>query len=148
MSGEPLPVYVDASIVLEALLGGTKAGPPPIERGVWVGSELLEVELFRTVDGMRLSGALDDLETARLHRALTVTLARFHLFPVSDDVTRKARSPFPIPVRALHALHAATAQVVQEEAGPLEFWTRDAGQASAAVTLGLAVRGVGERARH
>jgi hypothetical protein len=71
-----------------------------------------------------------------------------HLFPVSDEVIKKARSPFPIPVRALHALHAATAQVIQEEAGGLEFWTRDGAQAAAAVTLGLEVRGVGERSKH
>lgn len=148
MSQGASALYVDATIVLESLLGGAKGPRLPAGRVLWVGSEILEVELFRHVDSMRLSGAIDDLETAQIHRGLAEALSTVHLFPVSDEVIQKARSPFPIPVRALHALHAATAQVVQEDAGLLEFWTRDSAQAAAAVTLGLQVRGVGERSKH
>jgi hypothetical protein len=148
VSDGAMAIYVDATIVLEALFGGARARPPPMGRAAWVGSELLEVELFRSVDAMRLAGTLTDLETAKLHRQVTQTLAKLHLFPVSDEVIHKARSPFPIPVRALHALHAATAEVVASEAGPLEFWTRDTAQAAAAVTLGLEVRGLDGRAKH
>ena len=148
MTDGAVSFYIDSTIVLEMLLGSPKSRPPPMGRAIWVGSELLEVELFRSVDSMRLAGAVDDLETAELYRELTGTLAKLHLFPVSDEVIRLARSPFPIPVRALHSLHAATAQLIHEDTGPLEFWTRDSAQAAAAVTLGLEVHGVSGRARH
>jgi hypothetical protein len=148
VSDGAMAIYVDATIVLESLFGGAKTRPPPMGRAAWVGSELLEVELFRSVDAMRLAGTLSDMETAKLHRNVTQTLSKLHLFPVSDEVIHKARSPFPIPVRALHALHAATAEVIASETGPLEFWTRDTAQAAAAVTLGLEVRGLDGRAKH
>jgi hypothetical protein len=46
-------------------------------------------------------------------------------------------------VRALDALHVATAEVLAAEAGddPLEFWTHDDRQANAAASRGLTVRG-------
>ncbi len=95
------------------------------------------------VDRLRLARGLTDLETARKHRELRSLLDRMHLFPVGDEVIQAARGAFSVPVSALHAVHAATARVIFEEAGPIVFWTHDPSQAAAAVTVGLSVRGIG-----
>lgn len=134
-------IYVDTSAILRLLFGspGVKA---PLIRSVSTSSALVEVEAYRVVDRARLSGQLNDLETARKHRELRSLLDRLHLFPVADEVIEAARAAFSVPVSALHAVHAATAKVILEETGPLAFWTHDPSQAAAAVTLGLDVRGV------
>jgi hypothetical protein len=48
-----------------------------------------------------------------------------------------------VNVRALDAIHVATAEVLAAEAQgePLEFWTHDDRQATAALSRGLTVRG-------
>ena len=141
MSADPAAIYVDTSAILRILFGsaGAKA---PLTRSITTSSQLVEVEAYRVVDRLRLAGGLTDLETARKHRELRSLLDRMHLFPVCDEVIQAARGAFSVPVSALHAVHAATARVIFEEAGPLLFWTHDASQAAAAVTLGLEVRGV------
>lgn len=88
------------------------------------------------------AGELSDLELARKHRELTALLGRLHLFPVSDEVILRARASFPLSVRALHAVHVATALQVFAEVDSLEFWTHDEASAAAAITAGLEVRGI------
>jgi hypothetical protein len=63
-----------------------------------------------------------------------------------DDtaVVERAKSPFAVNVRALDAVHVATAEVLAGEAGGerLEFWTHDERQATAALSRGLTVKGI------
>jgi hypothetical protein len=67
------------------------------------------------------------------------------LAAVDSVVITRAKSAFAINVRALDALHVATAETLAAEADePLEFWTHDQRQASAAVSRGLVVRGSGD----
>lgn len=141
MTADLPAIYVDTSAILRLLFGspGVKA---PLTRCVSTSSQLVVVEAYRVVDRARLAGRLNDLETARKHRELRSLLDRMHLFPVADEVIEAAQGAFSIPLSALHALHAATARVIFEEAGPLAFWTHDTAQAAAAVTLGLVVRGI------
>ena len=105
-------------------------------------SKLCGQQAFRSLDHARFHGALTDLETAKKSRELHLLLGGMHLFPVSDEVIEHARASFPIHVRAIDAVHVATAQVVREEIGELEFWTHDAQSASAAVIRGLDVHGL------
>jgi predicted nucleic acid-binding protein len=66
-----------------------------------------------------------------------------HLMPADDRVLEVARRAFGINVRAIDALHVATAQVLAAESGePVEFWTHDERQARAARARGLDVRGL------
>ena len=141
MRAKPAAIYVDASCILR-LLFATAGARAPLTGTVATSSTLVEVEAFRTLERIRLAGELNDLELARKHRELSELLGRLHLFPVSDEVIHRARSPFSLPVRALHALHAATALLVLAEAKSLEFWTHDEAQAAAAITIGLEVRGL------
>lgn len=66
------------------------------------------------------------------------------LVPIDNMVIERARSSFAVNVRALDAIHVATAEVLVNEAKGelLEFWTHDNRQATAALSRGLTVRGV------
>lgn len=136
--------YVDASAVLRLLF----AEPGPVVRPVagehLVSSAIVGVESFRAVDRERLLGHLDDEETAMKRKELTELLARLDLASVDDLVLGRARQAFGINVRALDAIHVATAEILAGETSdePLEFWTHDTRQAAAALSRGLSVHGL------
>jgi len=135
--------YVDASAVLRLLF----AGPGPtvsLAPGDRVASsQILEVEAFRAVDRERMVGKLDDTQTATKRKELVDLLAMLDLVVVDRHVIDRAKSSFAVNVRALDAIHVATAEAVAAETGddPLEFWTHDDRQANAAASRGLTVRG-------
>jgi predicted nucleic acid-binding protein len=135
--------YVDASAVLRVLFAD--AGPSiPLGGGDrLVSSQLVQVETFRAVDRERLVGGLDDTQTATKRKELGDLLARLDLAAIDDEVIARATSAFAINVRALDAIHVATAEVLAAAGGgePLEFWTHDERQASAALSRGLTVIG-------
>jgi len=131
--------YVDASALLRILF--TEPGPamPLVQGERVVSSELVEVEVFRAVDRERLLGNLDDAQTAVKRKELTDLLAMLDLAAVDTAVVERAKSPFAVNVRALDAVHVATAEVLSGEAGGehVEFWTHDDRQAIAALSRGL-----------
>jgi predicted nucleic acid-binding protein len=136
--------YVDASAVLRVVF--IEPGPrvPLVGGDRVVSSRLVEVEAFRAVDRERLLGHLDDTQTATKRKELVEVFAMMDLAPVDDLVLAGARSPFAVTVRALDAVHVATAEILAAEAEgeSLEFWTHDERQATAALSRGLTVRGV------
>jgi len=135
--------YVDASAILRVVF--QEGGPSlPLAAGDRVASsQLVEVEVFRAVDRERLLGHLDDFETAVKRKELTDLIAMLDLVPVDTTVIDRAKNSFAINVRALDAIHVATAEILVAVSGgePLEFWTHDVRQASAALSRGLTVRG-------
>lgn len=136
--------YVDTSAVLRVLF--SEPGPTVrlgADDGV-VSSEILEVEAFRAVDRERLLGNLNDVETAAKRKELTDLLVMLDLAPIDRAVIDRAKSSFAVNVRALDAIHVATAEVLVAEAEgeELEFWTHDARQGTAALSRGLTVRGI------
>ena len=136
--------YVDASAVLRVLF--VEPGPSvTLTRGDRVASsQLLQVEAYRAVDRSRLLGHLDDPETATKRKELTDLLAMLDLVTIDQTVIDRAKSSFAVNVRALDAIHIATAEVLAAEVGgdSLEFWTHDDRQANAARSRGLTVRGI------
>ena len=136
--------YVDASAVLRVLFGepGPTVSLVPEDRVV--SSQLIQIEAFRAVDRERLVGHLDDRQTATKRKELSDLLAMLDLVAIDRHVIDRAKSSFAVNVRALDAIHVATAEVLAAEAGedPLEFWTHDERQASAAASRGLTVRGL------
>ena len=135
--------YVDASAVLRILFQepGPAVSLTPGDRVV--SSQLVEVETFRAVDRERLLGHLDDLQTAIKRKELTALLAMIDLAAVDTTVIARAKGAFPVNVRALDAIHVATAEILEMEAldDAVEFWTHDERQAGAALSRGLTVRG-------
>lgn len=135
--------YVDASALLRVVFAEPEPSVSLAEGDRVVSSQVVAVEAFRAVDRERLLGHLDDAETAVKRKELADLLAMVDLVPVDGAVIDKAKSSFAINVRALDAIHVATAEVLLAEAGgePLEFWTHDARQARAALSRGVTVRG-------
>jgi uncharacterized protein len=136
--------YVDASAILRILF--REPGPcVPLEPGMRIASSrLAEVETYRAVDRERLLGHLDDRTAAAKRKELGDVLSRIDVVAIDDAVITRARDPFAVNVRALDAIHVATAEILGAEAGgePLEFWTHDERQSTAALSRGLTVRGI------
>jgi uncharacterized protein len=134
--------YVDASAVLRILFSKSGSKVPFAGDDRVVSSQLVEIEAFRAVDRERLLGNLDDAETASKRKELADLLAMLDLAAIDAEVVDRAKSPFAVNVRALDAIHVATAEILAAEAGgePLEFWTHDDRQATAALSRGLTVR--------
>ena len=111
---------------------------------MWCPPRLIEVEAFRAVDRERLLGRLSDAETAIKRKELTELLAMTDLAPVDGTVIDQAKSSFAVNLRAIDAIHVATAELLAAAADgdPMEFWTHDERQATAAISRGLTVRGV------
>jgi predicted nucleic acid-binding protein len=137
--------YVDASALLRLLF--SEPGPSVSLTGdeFVVSSRIVEIEAYRAVDRLRLLGDLDDIETAVKRKELSDLLAMLDLASIDDAVIERARSSFAVNLRALDAIHAATAEVLAlaGDGEPLEFWTHDDRQAAAALSRGLTVYGVG-----
>jgi hypothetical protein len=135
--------YVDASAVLRIIFSEAGTAVPVVPGDHVVSSRLVEVEVFRAVDRERLLGNLDDAETAAKRKELTDLLAMVDLAQIDGAVIDRAKSSFAVNVRALDAIHVATAEILAAEAEgePLEFWTHDERQATAALARGLTVRG-------
>jgi hypothetical protein len=129
--------------VLRLLFGEPGSAVPLAAGERVVSSQLLEVEAFRAVDRARLVGDLDDTETAAKRKELADLLAMLDLLAIDRHVIDRAKGSFAVNVRALDAIHVATAEVLAAEAGeePLEFWTHDDRQAIAAASRGLTVLG-------
>jgi predicted nucleic acid-binding protein len=135
--------YVDASAILRIVFAEPGPAVPLTPGERVVSSQLAEVEAFRAIDRERLLGGLDDRTTAVKRKELGELLAMLDLAPVDRHVLDRAKGSFAVNVRALDAIHVATAEVLVGEAGgePLEFWTHDERQAVAALSRGLTVLG-------
>jgi predicted nucleic acid-binding protein len=136
--------YVDTSAVLRILF--SEQGPAvPLRAGDRaISSALLEVEAFRAVDRERLLGNIDDAQTAIKRKELADLIAMLDLAPIDRAVIERAKSSFAVNVRALDAIHVATAEVLtaEAEAEALEFWTHDERRKIAALSRGLSVFGI------
>lgn len=135
--------YVDASAVLRVVFAEPGPVVPLVAGERVVSSRLIEIESFRAVDRERLLGTLDDEQTARKRKELADLLAMLDLMAIDDAVIDRAKSSFAVNVRALDAIHVASAETLAVEVpnDPLEFWTHDGRQATAALSRGLTVRG-------
>jgi predicted nucleic acid-binding protein len=135
--------YVDASALLRILFAEPGPSVPLAAGESVVSSQVVEVETFRAVDRERLLGNLDDVETAIKRKELTDLLAMLDLAYVDGTVIDRAKGSSAVTVRALDAIHVATAEILAAEAEgeSLEFWTHDERQATAALSRGLTVRG-------
>jgi uncharacterized protein len=134
--------YVDASVALRVLLA------QPDRLGGWAtwqrgyASEILGLEVRRTIDRLRLRGALDAEQVAHLLQLATTVEQGLAIVSLTRTVLHRAALPMPLPVRTLDALHLTTALIVRERsADPVVFLTHDTQQASAARALGFEVDG-------
>jgi predicted nucleic acid-binding protein len=135
--------YVDASAILRVLFAEPGPAVPLSDGDTVASSEVLEVEAFRAIDRERLLGNLDDAETALKRKELGDLVARLDLVTIDRAVIDRAKGSFAVNLRALDAIHVATAEILSAEAGvEVEFWTHDDGQRIAAMSRGFVVHGL------
>jgi hypothetical protein len=107
--------YLDSSVVLRYILSGENDIAQALACNRVVSSELLEIECRRVIQRCRMQGELDDAGTAEASARLDAVLAGMSLIALSREVKRRAMGAFPVIVKALDALHLASALVVAEK---------------------------------
>lgn len=137
-----MKVYLDSSVLLRMILAepGRLQSWSEIELGV--ASALVEVECLRTLDRLRLRGAIQEQELAE-HRAIVYDLLEaLEVVEISRPVLSRAASPFPTSLGTLDAIHLSTALTYREMRGvELQFATHDAELATAARSVGFTIVG-------
>jgi predicted nucleic acid-binding protein len=135
--------YADASALLRLVFRERGTTMPLAGKDRIVSSRIVEVQMFRAVDRERLAGRLTDTQTATKRKEMRDLLSALDLAAIDDPVLTRAAASFSVNVRALDAIHVATAEVLAAFSGErLEFWTHDERQSIAALSRGLDVRGV------
>jgi predicted nucleic acid-binding protein len=135
--------YLDTSALLRLVLRETDALGELLTADALVSSELLVIESLRTIDRLRLQGALSTEEAALRRTTVTEWLEAVDLVLLQRPVLARASEPFPTPLGTLDALHLATALVWQDRTRQeLVLATHDRDLALAARSFGLKVLGV------
>jgi predicted nucleic acid-binding protein len=135
--------YIDTSALLRIVLREPGALEELRTYDGLVSSELIAVETARTIDRLRLQGALTTEEaTARL-RTATKWLESIDLVLVRTPVLSRASEPMPMALGTVDALHLATALIWRDRMGSLPTMaTHDTALGFAARAFGFEVRGI------
>ena len=135
--------YAESSAVLAWLLGEARGGLVAAQLEVAdlvVTSELTLVEVDRALHRSVATGAMDAPTAERLRDQLGATTTEWAIEPVSAAVVDRARRSFPHDaIRALDAIHLATAVVVASSVGDLDVLSLDERVRMNAVALGFRV---------
>jgi len=135
--------YLDTSALLRLVLREPGALEDLRSCNALVSSELIAVETARTIDRLRLLGALTLEEAAARQRAVTEWLEAIDLVLLRPPVLSRASEPMPTPLGTLDAIHLATALIWRERMGGLPTMaTHDSALGLAARTFGFDVRGI------
>jgi uncharacterized protein len=135
--------YLDTSVVIRKLQ--REAGSLR-QWGQWeraYSSELLRVEVLRTIDRTRLHGALTDDEVADIVERARAIFDGLDLIGLTQSILNRASQSFLTPLGTLDALHLATAlRLIESTETELTFLTHDVELATAARSLNFEVVGV------
>jgi predicted nucleic acid-binding protein len=135
--------YIDTSALLRLVLGETGALDELRSYDRLVSSELIGVESCRTIDRLRLQGALTTEEAVVRLRAVTEWLEAIDLVLLRPPVLSRASEPLPTPLGTLDALHLATALIWRDRMGSVPIVaTHDSALGLAARAFGFEVRGI------
>jgi hypothetical protein len=122
--------YVDTSLVLAEVLAESMRPPSAF----WITSDLTSSRLTEYEAWVRLHA----YGKAGTHgRALALVLERLHLVELTDEACRRARTPFPLPVRTLDALHLSCADFLRTQGFVVDVATLDTRMASIALAMGF-----------
>ena len=135
--------YLDSSVVLRYVLlqPDRLAGLSSFEQ--LVTSQVTQLECLRTLDRARIEERLVPDEIIARSAALFSQMRRMRRVAVSRSILDRGGSSFPLPVKALDAIHLATALLFREREQPdLLFATHDRQQGRAALAMGFEVIGL------
>jgi len=141
-----LILYLDTSVVLRVILA---SGKQLEDWGHWseaCSSELMGVEVRRSIDRLRLDQALDDQGVAAAARELGRVEREIGRIRLSRRVLHRASLPMATAVKTLDAIHLASALLFQERrSAPVVFASHDFQQSLAATALGFSCIGTPDR---
>ncbi len=135
--------YVDASVLLRAVLGqrGKLKQWKAIELGV--ASALVEVESLRTLDRLRFLADISDEALAQRRETVYRLTEQMETVEPSMAILNRASQPVPTPLGTLDAIHLATALMWREVRGEdIVMATHDRALGTAARASGLRTIGV------
>jgi predicted nucleic acid-binding protein len=139
-----LIIYAESSAVLSWLLGEPRG--EEVRRtlesadGV-VASRLTRLECLRAIGRWETAHRSTPADTERLLDVFARASAEWMMIDLAPELLDRAAAPFPEePVRALDAIHLATALVVRSVTPDVEIAALDARVRRNAVKLGIAVR--------
>ena len=138
-----MTAYVDTSALLRLVLREPGALEDLRSYDSLVSSELIAAESARTIDRLRLQGALTVDEAATRARAVSDWLEAIDLILLRTPVLSRAAQPLPVSLGTLDAVHLASALIWRERRGDLTtIATHDAALGLAARSFGFDVRGL------
>jgi predicted nucleic acid-binding protein len=135
-------VFLDTSFILCVLLEQEDMEPLPWPawQNVYC-SQLAKIEVYRTLDRMRLESRLDDEERMYLTRHFQLFWSGCHQVELDETILSRSAAAFPTVIGTLDALHLSTALMLQEHVHPkLVLLTKDRQQLRAAIASGLSVQ--------
>ena len=135
-------VYLDSSVLLRRL---RRESAPIASWATWehaYASVLLRVEVLRTIDRMRLSGAVADDQVAELITGAHAIFDAVEFVGLGTPILNRASQSFRTALGTLGALHLSTALWLVETGDvDLTFLTHDGELALAARSVNLPVEG-------
>jgi predicted nucleic acid-binding protein len=135
--------YIDTSALLRIVLREPGALDDLRMYDGLVSSELIAIESARTIDRLRIQGALTSAEAPKRIAAANAWLEAVDLVLVRPPVLSRASEPMPMPIGTLDAIHLATALIWRDRFGPLpQIVTHAATLGAAARAFGFDVRGI------
>jgi len=124
-------IYLDTSVALAQLLAEDRRPPSSMWDRPLVASRLLEYELWTRIHARSLGPSHGEQVRSLLDRVALVELDR--------KVLARAVEPFPVPVRALDALHLASLEFVRGLGQEVALASYDEQMVRAAQALGVEI---------
>jgi predicted nucleic acid-binding protein len=134
-------LYAESSAVLAWLFSereGTRIYPLLSAAQAVVSSDITLVECDRALLRATALGRITESDMSDLRREFASAVAKWTVLRISPEIIERARRPFPTePIRALDALHIASALSARSAVPALEILSLDDRIRNAAHQLGL-----------
>jgi predicted nucleic acid-binding protein len=134
-------LYAESSAVLAWLLDqpqGAVAAAALAAADIVIASDLTLIECDRVIVRAVALGELRESDALERQARLNAVSARWTLLGLDDEITERARRPFPVePIRTLDAIHLASALTARKAVPDLVVLSLDARIRQAATSLGL-----------
>lgn len=121
--------YLDSSVVLAEILAERKRPPEDLWAESLVSSRLLAVEVWTRLHAYRVA----DAQRERARSILEV----LSILDLDPPVLARAIEPFPQPIRALDAIHLASADFLRRQGENITIATYDARMGMTAKAMGF-----------
>lgn len=108
--------YLDSSVLLSILFqqGDTRSVLNDSRITQVISSRLLRIECLQSFHRLHASSGMNEVDIARQYQELHRAFRYIEWIPISEEVVREAENPIPGNLRALDAIHLASALLWSE----------------------------------